>query len=67
MAMFPTPTRPGAMVAGAVSRFAFAVFDLWAPYRGLNERAITVVYLAAMMLLWLAPVLLFVGGIDPKR
>lgn len=60
-------TRTTAFVAGAGTALSFTLFSVWERNRYISSQVSPLVHLAAVLLLWVAPAILFVVGFDRKR
>jgi len=60
-------TRTTALAAGAGTALSFTLFDVWERNRYMSPQVSPVVHLAAVLILWVVPAVLFVVGFDRKR
>jgi predicted membrane protein len=60
-------TRRTALLAGAGTTLSLTLFNAWAPHGFSSPATSRLVYLAAALLLWMVPGIVFVTGFDPRR
>jgi predicted membrane protein len=60
-------TRTTALAAGVWTTLSLTLFDIWERSHYMSHQVSRVVYVAAALILWAVPAILFVVGFDRKR